>query len=282
MDCTADIGMAAKSGRVATGMAADYKEPNCREQLMDAGVPVASTGMKVESKAPRPTIALLLPTLNELQGLRATVPFIDRSLVDDIIVIDGRSTDGTVEYAIEMGLTIVTQLRKGLHFAVFDVARALPHDYVIEFSPDGNCKVEQLPELVAKLHEGFDHVVVSRYLGHARSEDDHVITAIGNWMFSRLMRPLAHFPVTDALNIYRGYRRRITLDPDFEFYLRGPVLEPLVTGMCALRGLRTAEIPGDEPVRIGGVTKRSIIYNGSLVLWMIVRLYSRKFLGLRL
>src|SRR5438045_3913775 len=132
--------------------------------------------MTAEAETPRPTIALLLPTLNELKGLEATIPFIDRSLVDDIIVVDGRSQDGTVEYAIKMGLTVATQLRRGLHHAIFDVARALPHDYVIEFSPDGNCKVEQLPELVAMLRKGYDQVVVSRYLGHAVSEDDHAIT----------------------------------------------------------------------------------------------------------
>ena len=228
------------------------------------------------------TIALLLPTLNELKGLQAILPHLDRALVDDIIVIDGGSTDGTIEYASDMGLTIVSQLRPGLHHAIFDVAQALGHDYVIEFSPDGNCKVEQLPELIAKLREGYDHVVVSRYLDHAVSDDDHVITAFGNWMFSRLMRPLAAFSVTDCLNIFRGYRREILLDPDLEFYMKGPVLEPLITGMCALRNLRATEIPGDEPVRIGGVTKRSILYNGSLVLWMIVRLYIRKFLGFRL
>jgi len=249
---------------------------------MDLLMPAQRAGLKTDTKTQRPTIALLLPTLNEIKGLEATVPYIDRSLVDDIIVIDGRSTDGTVEYALAMGLTVVTQLRRGLHHAIFDAARALPHDYVIEFSPDGNCKVEQLPELVAKLHEGFDHAVVSRYLGHAVSEDDHAITAFGNWMFSRLMRPLARFPITDSLNIYRGYRREILLDPDFEHYLRGPVLEPLVTGICGIRGLMATEIPGDEPVRIGGVTKRSIIYNGSMVLRMILRLYVRKFLGLRL
>jgi hypothetical protein len=125
-------------------------------------------------------------------------------------------------------------------------------------------------------------VVVSRYLQHAVSEDDHAISAFGNWMFSRLMRPLAPFQITDALNIYRGYARKIVLDPDFEFYLKGPVLEPLVTGMCALRNLKVVEIPGDEPLRIGGVTKRSILYNGSMVLLMIVRLYFRKFLGIRI
>src|SRR3954468_10273584 len=176
---------------------------------MDFHSPVAPREATAEVETHRPSIALLLPTLNELKGLEAIVPFIDRSLVDDIIVIDGRSNDGTIEYAMTMGLTIVTQLRPGLQYAIFDVARSLPHDYVIEFSPDGNCKVEQLPELVAKLREGFDHVVVSRYLDHAVSDDDHAITAFGNWMFSRLMRPLARFPVADALNIYRGYRREI-------------------------------------------------------------------------
>jgi glycosyltransferase involved in cell wall biosynthesis len=248
---------------------------------MDVTAPalVATTARPAGSQ--KSTIALLLPTLNELQGLKATVPHIDRSLVDQIIVIDGGSTDGTVEYALDMGLTVVSQLRRGLHYAIYDIVHVIDSDLVIEFSPDGNCKVDQLPELVTKMHEGFDLVVISRYLEHAVSEDDHAISAFGNWLFSRLMRPLARFPVTDALNIYRGYTRRIILDPDFEFYMKGPVLEPLVTGMAALRGMKVAEIPGDEPLRIGGATKRSIIYNGSMILLMIVRLYLRKFLGVR-
>src|SRR5438045_1845089 len=208
---------------------------------MDTQAPAGTTQAAANIEMQRQTIALLLPTLNELQGLKATVPSIDRSLVDAIIVIDGGSRDGTIEYAMEAGLTVVSQLRPGLHFAIFDIGHVLPHDYLIEFSPDGNCKVDQLKELVAKLREGHDHVVVSRYLGHAVSEDDHAVTAFGNWMFSRLMRPLGRFPVTDALNIYRGYRRRILLDPAFEFYLKGPVLEPLVTGMCALRGAKATE-----------------------------------------
>ena len=248
---------------------------------MDVHAPAELMG-KTEDWETRPSIALLLPTLNELQGLRAILPLIDLSLVDQIVVIDGGSTDGTIEYALKMGLTVVSQLRPGLEFAIFDICHALDHDYVIEFSPDGNCMADQLPELVAKLREGYDHVVVSRYLAHAMSHDDHAITAFGNWMFSRLMRPLARFPITDALNIYRGYSRKIILDPDLEFYMKGPVLEPLITGICALRDLKAAEIPGDEPVRIGGVTKRSILYNGSMVLLMIVRLYLNKFLGLRL
>src|SRR5579864_9136207 len=111
---------------------------------MDTQTMTGGVETSFEPTTSRRTVALLLPTLNELRGLQATVPLIDRSLVDEIIVIDGGSRDGTVEYALDMGLTVVSQLRPGLHFAIFDLVRALSCDCVIEFSPDGNCKADQL------------------------------------------------------------------------------------------------------------------------------------------
>src|SRR5688572_14206761 len=107
------------------------------------------------------TITLLLPTWNEIDGLKAIFPTIDRSLFDDILIVDGGSTDGTVEFAIENNIRIMTQLRKGLAAGVMDAIDTLKTDCVIEFSMDGNCMIEQLPELVQRLREGKDLVVVS-------------------------------------------------------------------------------------------------------------------------
>ena len=113
-------------------------------------------------------------------------------------------------------------------------------------------------------------------LGAAHSYDDHFLSAFGNRLFTWMMRLLGQAPVTDALNIYRGFRRDIVLHDEFERLMRGPVLEPLVTGLALLQGLRYTETSGDEPERIGGQTKRSIIYNGSCILLMLMRLYVRK------
>lgn len=230
---------------------------------------------KANPKAHR-TVALLMPIYNEIDGLRQLLPQIDLGLFDDVLVVDGGSRDGSWEHALSRGLRVMTQVRKGLVFGVLDGIRTLETDYVIEFSPDGNCLPERLPDLVRLLREGHDLVVVSRYLPPARSYDDTWITALGNWGFSKLFRFLGPNRVTDALNMYRGFRCAIVQHADFERLCVGPVFEPLVTGWVNLHRMSYAEIAGDEPARIGGASKMRVLYNGSCILLMVARLYLRR------
>ena len=50
-------------------------------------------------------VTLLIPTLNEIQGMKEIMPRIKKEWVDQIIIIDGDSTDGTLEYAKENNWT---------------------------------------------------------------------------------------------------------------------------------------------------------------------------------
>lgn len=225
------------------------------------------------------TITLLLPTLNEVVGFKEIFPKIDKNLFDNILVVDGGSTDGTVEYAIKNNVPIMSQLRKGLAAGVMDAISTLKTDCVVEFSLDGNCMVEQLPDIIAKLREGHDLVVVSRYLPPAKSFDDNIVTAFGNYLFTRFIRWMGKIRITDSLTIYRGFDIKIAKYPEFEKTLYGPVFEPLVSAVAAVRGLNVCEIPGDEPKRIGGVSKMHVIYNGLCIVRMIYRMYFFKWFG---
>jgi glycosyltransferase involved in cell wall biosynthesis len=219
------------------------------------------------------TVTLLLPTLNEVDGMRAILPTIDRNLFDDILVVDGGSTDGTVECAIQHNVRIMSQLRKGLGLGVMDAIATLKTDCVIEFSLDGNCMIEQLPDIVKKLKEGHDLVIVSRYLPPAKSFDDNIVTAFGNWMFTQMIGGLGKFPLTDSLTMYRGYHTKITKFPEFEKFLRSTHFQPLTSAVGTARGLNICEIPGDEPRRIGGKSKMSVFHNGTGILIMVIRMY---------
>jgi len=218
------------------------------------------------------TFALLMPTLNEVNGLRSVLPRIDRSLFKEMIVVDGHSTDGTIEYAREQGLTVLLQPGIGLTDAQEHAYRHSTADVLIMFTPDGNSLPELLAPLCAKLAEGYDMVIVSRYLPPAKSEDDDVITAFGNWMFTRIINLLFGGHYTDVLVGFRGYTRAAVermglpqMTTASRFRRRFPRMNSWETGSsirAARLKLKVAEIPGDEPKRIGGTRKLSIIRNG--------------------
>ena len=151
-------------------------------------------------------------------------------------------------------------------------SRTLPPTFMILFTPDGNSLPELLGPLCEKLCEGYDMVIVSRYLGDAKSDDDDAATAFGNWMFTRIINFLFGGHYTDTLVGFRGYTldavRRMGL-PEMvsrsAFRARFPRMNSWETGStvrAARLGLKVADIPGDEPARIGGVRKMRIIRNG--------------------
>src|SRR5436190_22759045 len=130
------------------------------------------------------TTTLIVLTLNEIDGVRVIMPQIDRRWCDQILVVDGGSTDGTIEWCRGQGFEVYVQQRRGIRFAYLEVLPLLTGDIVVTISPDGNCPIDRLPELVQAVRDGCDLVIGSRYLGDAKSDDDDIVTAFGNWLFT--------------------------------------------------------------------------------------------------
>ncbi len=219
---------------------------------------------------------LLILSYNEINGMKAVFPRIRKEWVDEVLVVDGGSTDGSIEYAESLGFKVIRQkkvevingfrgnaivegFREGLEAAIGDT--------IINFTPDNNCIPEVIPDMVAKLHEGYDMVVASRYYGPAKSYDDHLISGFGNWFFTTLVNVLFGSRYTDVLGFYRGYRKSIFKELDIDIRL-------CVSTQMAIRSkqknLRVIEIPADEPARVGGKTSRSILKNGWMELTYIL------------
>jgi glycosyltransferase involved in cell wall biosynthesis len=229
----------------------------------------------------RCTVTLLVPTLNEIDGMRVIMPRIDRDWVDQILVLDGGSTDGTIEYARAQGYDVHVQRQPGIRFGYREVLPLIEGDVILTFSPDGNSIPELIPQLIAKIDEGHDMVIASRYLEGAGSEDDDWITAFGNWLFTRTVNWLHRGRYTDAMVIYRAYRKQLVydLELDQDRWYRTPEWlfgtrvswEPLLSARAARRRLRIAEVPGREPPRIGGERKLQVLRWGAAYYFQFLR-----------
>ena len=218
-------------------------------------------------------VTLLALTLNEVDGVKAIMPQIDPAWVDQIIVVDGDSTDGTIEWCRANGYEVYVQKKRGIRYAYLEVLPLVRGDVIISLSPDGNCPTQAIPEILAKMREGYDLVIGSRYLGDATSEDDDFVTGLGNWLFTRTVNLLHGGRYTDAMVIYRAFTKALVYDLELDQEqsyalperLFGTTIswEPLMSVRAAKAGMRIAEVPVGEPARIGGKRKLQVLRWGA-------------------
>jgi len=226
-------------------------------------------------------VTLLIPTLNEIDGMKTIMPKIKKEWYDQLLIIDGQSTDGTIEYAKVQGYPIVVQTKKGMRNAYMEALPYIQGDVLLTFSPDGNSIPELIPECINKMKEGYDMVIVSRYLKGAKSYDDDAITGFGNKLFTTFINIFHRAHYTDAMVIFRAYKTKLIHDLDLHkdssYELEEKIFhtniswEPLLSIRAAKRKLKLGEIPGDEPKRDGGERKLQVLRWGGAYMFEVFR-----------
>ena len=226
------------------------------------------------------TSTLLVMTLNEIDGMKTVMPKIRKEWLNQILVLDGGSTDGTLEWARDHGYEVYVQKERGFRNAYREVWPLIRSDVVVYFTPDGNSIPEAIPQLLEKMEDGYDLVIASRYLGEAKSEDDDAVTSFGNWLFrtltNLLLRPKDSARMTDPMVMLRALRKdlphRVGVDDSKPFDGLERLFRtrvdwiPLMSMRVLKRGLKWCEIPVNEPPRIGGKRKLKIFQWGSVYL----------------
>ena len=213
--------------------------------------------------------SLIITTLNEIDGIKKILPQIKKEWVDEIIIVDGGSTDGTVEKAKEMGFKVIKQKIPGHGGALLTGIEESTGDKIIIFGSDGSNETSEIPQLVEKGLEGFDQVIISRFGKTSINEDAGMIDGFGNKMFAFMTNIFFGGKLTDSLNCSRLFTRKAISEINLS------ELSLCAVEQISARGLkrkqRIYEIVVNERARVGGERKMHRIPTGSTLTSMIIK-----------
>lgn len=215
---------------------------------------------------------LIILTRNEIEGIQAVFPKIPLNAVQETIVIDGQSKDGTIAFAKKKGLKVIVQEKLGRGEAFRIALQKAKHENVIFFSPDGNENPKDIVRMASLLEKGFDLVVASRFAKGARA-DDHLSAVpyrgFGNKFFTALANIAFGGQMTDSINGFRGVNkqkiRELHLDAE------GFAIEYQMSMRAMKHKLKIKEFPTFEGDRIGGTSGAKTIQTGVYFVKILLR-----------
>jgi glycosyltransferase involved in cell wall biosynthesis len=221
------------------------------------------------SRTTGPSVSLVIPALNEAHGLRVILPRIP-PIVGQLIVVDGGSTDATVDVVREMTphATMILQAGRGKGDALKCGIAAARGEIIVTMDADGSMNPEDIHLFVAELMAGMDFVKGSRALPSAGSADFTWLRRIGNASLTRVGNMVFGSHYTDLTFGFNAYWRPTirhlgALADGFEFEIQAALRAVSV-------GMRTSEVPTYEPARVGGASKLNPFTDGLAILRIIL------------
>jgi len=212
----------------------------------------------------------VIPALNEAENLRHVLPRLPEGL-HEVILVDGHSTDGTAQVALEElpSIRVVTQSGRGKGDAFQAGFAAVTGDIIVMLDADGSADPDEIPRFVDSLVGGADFAKGSRYVPGGGSADMTRIRQLGNWALSRTANLLYGTDYTDLCYGYNAFW--VQCLPYISVDVPGFEVETLVNVRIAKAGLRVEEVPSFEAERIHGESHLNTFRDGFRVLRTMMR-----------
>jgi glycosyltransferase involved in cell wall biosynthesis len=191
-----------------------------------------------------------MPALNAAKTLAATVGEIHRDVVDEIILVDDRSTDETVNVARDLGVHVVWHPHNvgygGNQKTCYLEALQRGAEIVVMLHPDGQYEPGLIPKLIAPIRDGEADLVLGTRMaerGAARAAGMPLYKRVANRALTTIENRVLRTELTDLHTGYRAYGRELLLTVPFLRNSIDFVFDSELLMQASYFGFRIAEVP---------------------------------------
>lgn len=222
-------------------------------------------------------VTVVVPSLNEESNigrvLEGALPH-----CDEILVIDGGSTDGTQAVVQSLGIPFVRQAGKGKGAAIAQTAELVTSGVVVFIDADQSHDPRDIPRLAQPIKDdAADLVIGSRMLGGS----DELFTTIpeftrliGGHILTLAISKRFRKPLTDSQNGFRAINA--TILPQLRLQQKDFTIEMEMCIEALRRGFRVREVPTHEYRRASGKSNIRPLVVGPHYVWVCARGIARR------
>ncbi|MGW1023267.1 glycosyltransferase family 2 protein [Streptomyces sp. NPDC002577] len=217
-----------------------------------------------------PPVSVVIPAMNEAENL----PHVFKTLpewIHEVVLVDGNSTDDTVEVARELwpDVKVVKQLGKGKGDALISGFEACTGDIIVMVDADGSADGQEIVSYVSALVSGADFAKGSRFANGGGTDDMTPIRKLGNRVLCAVVNAKFGARYTDLCYGYNAFWRHCLDEIDLD--CTGFEVETLMNIRVVKAGLKVQEIPSHEYLRIHGASNLRAVRDGLRVLKVILK-----------
>lgn len=232
--------------------------------VVHEAVPAPATGIR--SGVPATSrVSLVIPVRNEARNVAWVLEQITAD-VDEIILVDGASTDATLITALRYrpDIKVVPQQGVGKGSALRTGFFAATGDLIVMMDADGSMAPQEIRHYIHFLRNGYDFVKGSRFIGGGGSLDITPFRKLGNRFLLAVFNSLYDSDLTDLCYGFCAFHRRYL--ELLELSATGFEIEAEMTVRAMQAGLRVAEVPSLEMPRRYGKSNLRAVRDGTRVL----------------
>lgn len=220
-------------------------------------------------------LTLLIPANKEAESLPSVLGELASYDYQKLIVLQKEDEETINSISNFKDIRICVQKNKGYGNALIEGLNSIDTEFFCIINADGSMDPKYLSKML-ELCKNKDLVFASRYLEGGGSDDDNIITLVGNKCFSFIGNILFKLNLTDILYTYVVGNTQSAKSLDLRYYdFRICVELPI---LAKLNNLQFISTPSKERKRIGGIKKVNALKDGFLILTAIISLYLKKIL----
>jgi len=199
-------------------------------------------------------VSVVIPTLNEAGNIREALDTIDRELAfpKEIIVVDGNSTDGTLEIVKDSNCRLIIEPKRGYGIALRRGMQAAKGDVVIMVDGDGTYEFKHINRLLHRMMETDAELCMATRM-YDPNKAMGLFNFVGNKIITFCFNMLYKQNLSDTQSGFRAISHSAIEKVDFKETDMAFATEMLVR--FAKKGFKMVEMPSTYKIRKYGKTK---------------------------